>query len=527
MLSIKKISALLITGLMFGCGGSGTTSTGFVSEPTMAVVVTGSVVDAVTPTKNISVDVTVNAPAGTTVYKTDGTALPVPIKTTSTSAIQFALKTLPTEDVTLTVNAKADSYVPKSTVVLIKKGSAGPYSFSIALDSSSASADLPAGVNNALTTVTTDNSGSIPATTFGTQNVVGSKTTVTFPAGAVASNSSATLGGGLTLTTSNYNPSLMTSPAAMAPSDGGYLITAGYTDVSVRDASGNSATKLSKPMTIKMSIPADTINPETGVVVQAGDSITVYTYKTATGTWEADTSVSADAQAIVKLDSATSTLYVEFSANHFSYWNLGFKIGATVCNKTITLAGTGITASLTLKATSLGRTYFSAIKPVGETSISIANVPATGPVITYSAYYGSIVAPVGTVTAAAGGACSPQTLTATLPVTSYAWLVQKRCQYGPNEVAPFKNIAVYACPAVTATLQPVPVCSIVGVTNASGIANFVVQTGSSQVLFFVPSYQYQAAMGNIGPVALTAAPTTNFSYFDWRPDFACSVTGAN
>ena len=485
---IRLLTALLlITGLPFGCGGGGSSPTAitYQKQTPMAVVISGSVVDAAKQATGVPATITVS---GATVSNLSGEALPTPFATASNGIVTFALAQLPASDLTLTITAKATGYVTNSYTFLINKSTVSTgkvFQFLLPLVSTSASTD---GVSNG----TAKAMAQAPLTVSAANPATGAATNVNIPAGTIASAGSSVLSGELTLTASNYDTQKEKS-LALAPSDGATFITAGFTDVSVHDNSGTAATKLDKPMMIRMDIAAGTINPATNAELKKDDLITVYTYKPASGTWVPESSLTSGTGDVAVLQDGKG-LYVEFTADHFSYWNLGFRRGVATCTKTITLTGPGVNQGLTLTATGLTPTtppnlvsFYTGIKPPADTQVILQNVPK-GYKMTYIFSYGNANEQVGKLDVS-NEQCSPSSLSIAAPsglgLRNYSWTVNLKCQ-NPYTDTPqaLPNFTVYSCPPATTSLQPFPTCTIVSVTNGGGVASFSATSG--YVIFIQP-----------------------------------------
>jgi hypothetical protein len=531
---------LLITGLLFGCGGGGSSSAPITiqqQQTPMAVFIAGSVIDADTRA-GVTATVTV---VGGTLYSQSGAALPASVVTQSNGNVTYALPTAPNSDLTLTITASAPNYVPNSTTVTLSKNPAfgKVYQFQIALVSTNP-ANNPAGVGSAKVTGTT---ATAPLNVAAQEATSGAATNVTIPTGAVASAGATPLSGSLTLTASTYNP---TDPNALGLFPGGLnnvnaggstvaFITTGFTDVSVHDANGNAATKLDKPMTVRMNIAPGAINPETKVALKAGDLVPVWTYKADSATWVPEPSTDP-AGVVVKTDPITFTLYVEFTANHFSYWNLGFIRGAS-CTGTINLTSVNSTdhlVGLTFKATgppAVG-TLFTGQKPPGDATVTMRNVPASY-ALTVRAYFGTSTTPVGTTSVATNcNVSNPMLITLPVTLVTYTWNVVKKCNH-TSQTQPVPNVTIWSCPPGTLTLQPFPTCTIVAATNGSGVAT--VDASPTDVLFFQPSdassLGLQTSCASCTPPDPCGNPipgpgTRNIKYCGNNWDF-CTITGGS
>lgn len=90
----------------------------------------------------------------------------------------------------------------------------------------------------------------------------------------------------------------------------------GFTSVEVRDDRGREARTFDRPMTIGMSVPSGTMNPETGAAVEAGDVIPVYSFETDAGAWHFE--------GRYPVEGADGGLAVRFPTQHLTYFNLGW-----------------------------------------------------------------------------------------------------------------------------------------------------------------------------------------------------------
>jgi hypothetical protein len=244
---------------------------------------------------------------------------------------------------------------------------------------------------------------------------------------------------------------------------------------------------------------------------------------------------------LVKIDATTGTPYVQFTADHFSYWNLGFVRGAR-CTGTVTLSssnGTDHLVGLTFKATgppAVG-TLFTGLKPAGDSTVTMANVPAAY-ALTIRAYYGNSLTPVGT-TGIASNCIVTNPMIITLPVTlvTYTWTVVQKCNL-TSQYQPVPNVTIFSCLPGTTSLQPSPTCTVVAATNGNGVASIQVPSSDPPyVLFFQPSdasnLPVQTTCASCTPVypCDTPAPSPPFTnsvikYCGNNWSF-CSITGGS
>ncbi len=508
------IIGMLFTVIVSGCGGGASSST--VSyKVDRAVVVTGAVVDAATQA-GIPADITVTVNGVTaTVYDDKGKALAQPFTSANNGSVSFGLLQHPAADITFTITARNKSYNANSLPLTIKPSDAVCDFGKIALVSTSVSSSL-SGIEKSVSLPTPAGVG-ISLSTPGT----GSVTTAIIDAGVKVLAGATVLTGDLTMTAANYNP-LKTTALALAPSDGSVFISTGFTDVTVRDSVGTVATTLSQPMKIRMDIATGTINPETGNPVAKDEVMRVYTFRAGSGSWEVDKDASnyngIPGDVLVQQDA--KGLFVEFTPNHFSYWNLGAKLGKKYCTQTLTLTGSAALSPLILTASGGTGTYYSGNKPLGDPTVTIANVPVNTTMI-YTAKYGADTVGVsdGVYT---GTTCPTVTLAVTLPesVSSYNFSTYRQCSFPYNGVIEkqfLPNVPIYACPGAALSLS-FATCSYVGVTGPDGTVNGVKAVTGSK-LFFWPSNNYPS----LTPLSLTGSGEVDFIKNDWE---FCHVTGS-
>ncbi|WP_445747776.1 hypothetical protein [Polaribacter sp.] len=94
-----------------------------------------------------------------------------------------------------------------------------------------------------------------------------------------------------------------------------YFETAGFVSIDMQ-IGNKEVKKFSKPITIKMQVAADYINPETGSLIKVGDIIPIWSYSKDDGTWEYHT------KGTVKLESGN--FVVEYTTTHLSWYNLDY-----------------------------------------------------------------------------------------------------------------------------------------------------------------------------------------------------------
>ncbi len=111
--------------------------------------------------------------------------------------------------------------------------------------------------------------------------------------------------------------------------EGGAFVTAGFTSVELKDASGREAANLSKGAQIELSIPRGTFNPETGALVRAGDLIPFWSLVPGAGEWKREGEITVQAGPVGNGRPASATLAVSFETRHFSYFSLGWLVASS------------------------------------------------------------------------------------------------------------------------------------------------------------------------------------------------------
>lgn len=102
------------------------------------------------------------------------------------------------------------------------------------------------------------------------------------------------------------------------------LITAGFARISLTDANGQPITEFApgQSATIKMMVPAEVENPETGTLVRAGDTIPVFIFNEDTGEWIVERNSDGSVKRSTVQQDNSGNLFVEFTTTHLSTFNL-------------------------------------------------------------------------------------------------------------------------------------------------------------------------------------------------------------
>jgi hypothetical protein len=113
--------------------------------------------------------------------------------------------------------------------------------------------------------------------------------------------------------------------SAALPGDGAFA-TAGFLLIDMY-ASGTEVKTFSKPLSVKMGISKDVMNPLTGVKVKAGDVVPAWSLADKSGQWTFESNATIVAEG--------NGLNATFSTMHPGYWNLGWAMG--LCGNKLTL----------------------------------------------------------------------------------------------------------------------------------------------------------------------------------------------
>ena len=99
--------------------------------------------------------------------------------------------------------------------------------------------------------------------------------------------------------------------------DDAYFETAGFVSIDMKI--GNKEVKnFSEPITVKMQVASDFVNPDTGTPIKVGEIIPIWSYSKDNGKWDYHT------DGTVTKDS-NNNFVVEYTTTHLSWYNLDFK----------------------------------------------------------------------------------------------------------------------------------------------------------------------------------------------------------
>lgn len=120
------------------------------------------------------------------------------------------------------------------------------------------------------------------------------------------------------------------SPDSVELADGtaesGGFVSAGFTSIDMQ-VNGQDVKNFSEPITVTMDVSSNTVNPNTGELVQVGDTIPVWSFDQETNIWKYETDG--------EITQGDNGLVIEFEATHLSWWNLDY-YGRRCCGYTWT-----------------------------------------------------------------------------------------------------------------------------------------------------------------------------------------------
>lgn len=230
---------------------------------------------------------------------------------------------------TFVINAEADGYLPVRIPVTILQGQASKLVTvsMVNLD------NPPPGVTvvQKATTLSGNAIGTAESIETPTGTASDVSTAIELPAGTTFSDASGNQISGATLNTTvvHFNTreaaSLNAFPGSGFHSDditdeggnkvSGIFRTAGFCNIDM-SLSNTEVRTFSQPVTLRIGVSSDQVNPRTGAPFAAGDQIPVWSYQIESGKW------SFEQQGTITNNSGK--LEVVFETNHLTYYNLAF-----------------------------------------------------------------------------------------------------------------------------------------------------------------------------------------------------------
>jgi len=126
---------------------------------------------------------------------------------------------------------------------------------------------------------------------------------------------------------SNSSESLSSFPGGFMPQeitdengntvDDAYFETAGFVSIDIK-IGDKEVKNFSEPITIKMQVAPDFVNPETGSIIKLGDVIPIWSYSKDDGKWDYHTNGTVT-------NDGNNNFVVEYTTTHLSWYNLDFK----------------------------------------------------------------------------------------------------------------------------------------------------------------------------------------------------------
>lgn len=313
-----------------------------------------------------------------------------------------------------------------------------------------------------------------------------------------------TFPGTLTARIDNADAFNATNPRSLAEGDAGNFVSGGFTSITVTDAAGkvahnvNGADASVKPLTLKVKVSADTVNPDTNALVKAGDTLPVWSYDNETGVWkfEANGTVTAEG----------TDLFVTYMTNHLSFYNLDWYQGKVCHGVKLNLVNGG-SSRLRVRLVRVGGGFDATLYYTGEGDVIKFNyAPANMPV--------NIV-----VDDALTGV--PRVITSGSPISdlcaqplSYTITLQPQEQ----ALASLKVTALAVCKNGVANPTPLPSAAVsvlqnrnlvnTGTTNSSGIAQIGgLKVGESYKVVVRNNSTYGKGLATVNISSLTPSVT--------------------
>ena len=169
------------------------------------------------------------------------------------------------------------------------------------------------------------------------------------------------------------------------------FISGGFASIEIKDPSGKTATGLIPSIQISIQIPGGTINPETGVAIANGNTISIWSYDPDTGKWK------FESKGTVTGPNADGNFTVNFQTKHLSYYNLdwSFSFPNDACRESrkIILNGYDGRPGVSIKIKAVGGGFEKTLILYElDNCIFFNNVPANVPAKLEVFYEGRVIA---------------------------------------------------------------------------------------------------------------------------------------
>ena len=290
----------------------------------------------------------------------------------------------------LQIAASGQGFFPASTTLVLT----GPGTYTL-LEKLSSSTNPPDGVAVAApaSAGTADSTGTTTTTTVVASSDAPSSVELTVPSGTTVKDANGTpLTGALSVTVASYDSQSRSAMQAMPGSlthavvkngsalSTGSIVIGGFSQIFVSDDAGHQAASFSQPMPATLQLPSGTLNPLTGVAVQPGDTVPVWSLNESTGVWNNEGTGTVTA-------GAGGALLASFNVTHLSGWSVAWVLdAANQCTANITVSGAG-NYSLAMLAELDGFFVYGTLD-AGTTQFQLDGIPAALPTEIVAYYAG-------------------------------------------------------------------------------------------------------------------------------------------
>lgn len=276
----------------------------------------------------------------------------------------------------------------------------------------------------------------------------------------------------------------------------GVFLSGGFGAVEISDLSGHVAGRYSAPVTVNITVPFATVNPVTGLPVQAGDVVPLWTFDDATGLW-------SSAGTVTLGPGTRGTSYVATAQiTQGNYFNVDWDVARCSSPAIISVMGS-FAQPLTIDVQATGNGYFeTADLYFGTSTFAVSDAPANVPVSVTARYAGQVVGSAS-VSNLCGG---PFVLPVSLPsfqMASVQVTAVEVCIEDPSQTAPLPSATVLVGPAAGGT-------PLLQTTDAAGASRFTQLLAGTAYTVSVTSLLVNADLSETTVVqALTPAAGDN------------------
>jgi hypothetical protein len=213
----------------------------------------------------------------------------------------------------------------------------------------------------------------------------------------------------------------------------GTLVVGGFSQILISDSSGRQAASFSQPLPAAMQLSASTVNPLTGALVVAGDTVPLWSFDETSGRWNSEGTADVTA-------GPGGTLLANFEITHLSGYGVIWFFSATQqCTLNLAVNGAGENA-LTLEVAGTGFTD-SMDFPPGATSVALIGLPPALDATVTALFSGQKVGSVA-ISGCSAGALNV-TLPASLPPATLDVKIYDVCSSDPSRKTPVRSAGVF------------------------------------------------------------------------------------